>query len=57
MRKHTSIQSHHRQVHNTRVPSSNIVNNTTMLRYTETKQDLFVAEALTIKDKQPTLNS
>ena len=46
MRKHTSIQSHHRQVHNSKVTSTNIMQNTVFLRRTNNKQDLFIAEAL-----------
>ena len=55
MRQHTSIQSHQRIVHNSKVTPTNIMQNTVILRRTNNKQDLFIAEAILIKEKQSTL--
>ena len=57
MKQRTSIQHQNLQVHKNRALPSEIVENTAILRYVEGKQDLFVAEALIIKEKTSTLNT
>lgn len=59
VRNHTqngAIFNHHLEKHNSRISTSEILDNTKVLNYSNVKQDLLILEALHIKQKNPTLN-
>ena len=59
MRNHTqsgSILKHNIQAHGHKITTNEILSNIEVLRQLNNKEDLIIAEALFIKEKNPSLN-
>jgi hypothetical protein len=55
--QHGSILNHNKTQHNKKITTQEIVSNTKVIKKLPTKTDLLIAEALLIKEHNPTLNA
>ena len=55
--QHGSIQQHNRSEHNHKISTQETLDNTTIVRKQRTKEELIIAEALIIKERNPPLNN
>ena len=55
--QHGSIALHNSQEHRIKIKTQEILDNTEIIRHFPTKEDLIIAEALSIKESNPTLNA
>ena len=55
--QHGSIALHSQQQHSFKIKTAEILTNTEIARQLNTKEDLIIAEALYIKERNPTINA
>ena len=55
--QHGSIKEHHLEVHDNKITTADIIANIKVIYRSQERQDLYIAEALFIKDENPIINS